>query len=58
MAKMYHEKDADVSLIRAKLAVVGYDSGHAHALSLKDSGHTASWIAASSESHAKPRPAA
>ena len=40
MAKMYHEKDADVALIRAKkVAVIGYGSqGHAHALSLKDSG--------------------
>ena len=40
MAKMYHEKDADVSLIRAKkVAIIGYGSqGHAHALSLKDSG--------------------
>src|SRR6187455_263681 len=42
MAKMYHEKDADVSLIRGKkVAIIGYGSqGHAHALSLKDSGVT------------------
>ncbi len=37
---MYHEKDADITLIRAKkVAIVGYGSqGHAHALNLKDSG--------------------
>jgi ketol-acid reductoisomerase len=40
MAKMYYDKDADLSLIRAKkVAVIGYGSqGHAHALNLKDSG--------------------
>ncbi len=40
MAKIYHDSDADLALIRAKkLAIVGYGSqGHAHALSLKDSG--------------------
>ena len=40
MAKMYYDKDADLSLIQAKkVAVIGYGSqGHAHALSLKDSG--------------------
>jgi ketol-acid reductoisomerase len=40
MAKMYYDKDADLSLIQAKkVAVMGYGSqGHAHALSLKDSG--------------------
>jgi ketol-acid reductoisomerase len=40
MATMYYDKDADLSLIRArKVAVVGYGSqGHAHALNLKDSG--------------------
>jgi ketol-acid reductoisomerase len=40
MAKMYYDKDADLSLIQAKkVAVLGYGSqGHAHALSLKDSG--------------------
>src|SRR5204863_4914880 len=39
-AKMYYDKDADLSLIRAKkVAVIGYGSqGHAHALNLKDSG--------------------
>ena len=39
-AKMYYEKDADLSLIRAKkVAIIGYGSqGHAHALNLKDSG--------------------
>jgi len=40
MAKMYYEKDADLSLIQAKkVAVIGYGSqGHAHALNLKESG--------------------
>ena len=40
MAKMYYDKDADLSLIQAKkVAVIGYGSqGHAHALNLKDSG--------------------
>jgi ketol-acid reductoisomerase len=40
MAKMYYDKDADLSLIQAKkVAVMGYGSqGHAHALNLKDSG--------------------
>ena len=37
---MYHEEDADLSIIQArKVAVIGYGSqGHAHALSLRDSG--------------------
>ncbi len=40
MPKMYHEKDADIALIqKKKVGIVGYGSqGHAHALSLKDSG--------------------
>ena len=40
MANMYYDDDADLSLIqRRKVAVLGYGSqGHAHALSLKDSG--------------------
>jgi ketol-acid reductoisomerase len=40
MAKMFYDKDADLSLIRAKkVGVIGYGSqGHAHALNLKDSG--------------------
>ncbi len=40
MAKIYHDSDADLALIRAKkVAIIGYGSqGHAHALSLKDSG--------------------
>ena len=39
-AKMFYDRDADLSLIQAKkVAVVGYGSqGHAHALNLKDSG--------------------
>ncbi len=40
MAKIFYEKDTDLSLIRAKkVAIVGYGSqGHAHALNLRDSG--------------------
>jgi ketol-acid reductoisomerase len=40
MAKMYYEKDCELSYLDGKkIAVVGYGSqGHAHALNLKDSG--------------------
>jgi ketol-acid reductoisomerase len=40
MAKIYYDKDADLSLIRSKrVAIVGYGSqGHAHALNLSESG--------------------
>ena len=40
MAELFYEKDADLSIIRSrKVAVLGYGSqGHAHALSLRDSG--------------------
>ncbi|NLT39928.1 MAG: ketol-acid reductoisomerase [Clostridiales bacterium] len=40
MAKMYYEKDCDLSLLEGKtIAVVGYGSqGHAHAQNLRDSG--------------------
>jgi ketol-acid reductoisomerase len=40
MAKIYYDKDANLSLIRArKVAIIGYGSqGHAHALNLQDSG--------------------
>lgn len=40
MAKLYHDADANLSLIQAKkVAIIGYGSqGHAHALNLKDSG--------------------
>lgn len=40
MAKIYHDEDANLSLIQAKkVAIVGYGSqGHAHALNLRDSG--------------------
>jgi ketol-acid reductoisomerase len=42
MATIYYDRDADLSLIRAKLvAILGYGSqGHAHALNLRDSGVT------------------
>ena len=40
MAKLYYDKDADLSLLDGKtVAIIGYGSqGHAHALNLKDSG--------------------
>ena len=40
MAKIYYDKDADLSLLEGKkIAVLGYGSqGHAHSLNLKDSG--------------------
>ena len=40
MAKMYYQKDCDLSYLDGKkIAIIGYGSqGHAHALNLKDSG--------------------
>src|ERR1700751_5577893 len=40
MPKVFHDQDADLSLIQAKkVAIIGYGSpGHAHPLNLKDSG--------------------
>ena len=40
MAKMYYEKDCDLSYLKGKkIAIIGYGSqGHAHAMNLKDSG--------------------
>ncbi len=40
MAKMFYEKDCDLSVLDGKkIAIIGYGSqGHAHALNLKDSG--------------------
>ena len=40
MAEMFHEDDADLSVIQSRtVAVIGYGSqGHAHALNLRDSG--------------------
>ena len=40
MAQMFYDDDADLGLIQGKnVAVLGYGSqGHAHALSLRDSG--------------------
>jgi ketol-acid reductoisomerase len=42
MAKMYYEADCDQNQLKGKtVAVIGYGSqGHAHALNLKDSGHS------------------
>ena len=40
MAKIYYEKDADLTLLDGKVVgIIGYGSqGHAHAQNLKDSG--------------------
>lgn len=40
MAKLYYDKDADLSLLKGKtIAIIGYGSqGHAHALNLTDGG--------------------
>ena len=40
MAKLYYDDSADLALIQGKkVAIIGYGSqGHAHALSLRDSG--------------------
>ena len=40
MAKMYYEKDCDISYLDGKkIAIIGYGSqGHAHAMNLRDSG--------------------
>lgn len=40
MAKLYHQEDCNLSLLKTKkVAIIGYGSqGHAHALNLKDSG--------------------
>ena len=56
MAKMYYDKDADISLIQGrKVGVIGYGSqGHAHALNLKDSGvHVRVGLPAASRSRPK-----
>jgi ketol-acid reductoisomerase len=56
VARMYYDKDADLSRIASrKVAIIGYGSqGHAHALNLKDSGVTvAVGLPASSASRAK-----
>ena len=39
-AKIYYDKDADLSLLKGKtIAILGYGSqGHAHAQNLRDSG--------------------
>src|ERR1700685_2795389 len=56
MAKTYYDHDANLTLIQAKkVAIIGYGSqGHAHALSLKDSGvHVKVGLAVGSKSIAK-----
>ena len=60
MAKTYYDRDADLSLIQAKkVAIIGYGSqGHAHALSLKDSGvHVKVGLPPTSKSRAKAKKA-
>jgi ketol-acid reductoisomerase len=60
MAKIFYDKDCDLSLIRAKkVAIVGYGSqGHAHALNLHDSGvDVRVGLPASSKSVAKAKAA-
>jgi ketol-acid reductoisomerase len=60
MAKIFYDKDADLSLIRAKkVAIIGYGSqGHAHALNLRDSGvDVRIGLPAGSKSPAKARAA-
>ena len=60
MAKTYYDHDADLSLIQGKkVAIIGYGSqGHAHALSLKDSGvHVKVGLAPTSKSRAKAKKA-
>jgi ketol-acid reductoisomerase len=60
MAKIFYDKDCDLSIIRGKkVAIIGYGSqGHAHALNLKDSGvDVRVGLPSSSKSVAKARAA-
>jgi ketol-acid reductoisomerase len=60
MAKIYYDKDANLSFIRGKkVAIIGYGSqGHAHALNLKNSGvRVRVGLAPKSKSIAKARKA-
>lgn len=60
MAKIYYDKDANLSLIQAKkVAIIGYGSqGHAHALNLKNSGVSVRvGLAADSKSRPKAKKA-
>jgi ketol-acid reductoisomerase len=60
MAKIFYDKDCNLSLIRAKkVAILGYGSqGHAHALNLRDSGvDVCVGLPASSQSVAKAKAA-
>jgi len=61
MINVYYDKDADLSLIKArKVAILGYGSqGHAHANNLKDSGvNVVVGLRPGSASEAKARQAA
>ena len=60
MAKIFYDKDCDLSLVRTKkVAIIGYGSqGHAHALNLRDSGvDVRVGLPASSKSVAKAKAA-
>ncbi|MGD0677662.1 MAG: ketol-acid reductoisomerase [Polyangiaceae bacterium] len=60
MAKIFYDKDCDLSIIRGKkVAIIGYGSqGHAHALNLRDSGvEVRVGLPASSKSVAKAKAA-
>ena len=56
MAEMYYDDDADLSVVQGRnVAVLGYGSqGHAHALSLRDSGVDVR-VGLPAESHSRPR---
>ena len=37
--RVYYDRDADVNLIKSKVAIIGFGSqGHAHAMNMRDSG--------------------
>ncbi len=67
-AKIYYDKDADLSLLKGKtIAILGYGSqGHAQAQNLRDSGckvivgqrpaaRTTTWRSATASSRSRPK---
>ena len=61
MAEIFYDDDADLSIIQGrKVAVLGYGSqGHAHALSLRDSGvDVTSGCPRAARAGPRPRPTA